>query len=322
MIDNTDRKLLYALDKNCRQSATQLSKQLRIHRNVVLYRIKRLEESQVIKGYFTDINTKKIGYQTFRLLFNLSNYSKQDEDELTKYLINISQLIWFFKTEGKYDYDIVYVSKSTQEFYTFIEQLKIKFNKIIADEKISTLIHISYYGRDYLIKKKREKLPLNTSNEDTSEIDDYDMHILNLLSNDGKMSIIDLANETKLSINTVRERIKKLEKSNIILGYRPFIDTEKSGYKYYKLFINLKNYNSADLMNITSFFEFKNSTIFTTKYLNGDDLEIEMHLENDSELSKLKEDLISQHGKIIKELYVLKFVKEYIFRYLPKGETI
>ena len=81
-LDNVDKKLLYLLDQNCRQSTTQLAKQLRIHRNVVLYRIKRLEDTHIIRGYFTDIDTAKMGYTTFRILLNLSNYSKEDEEEL------------------------------------------------------------------------------------------------------------------------------------------------------------------------------------------------------------------------------------------------
>jgi DNA-binding Lrp family transcriptional regulator len=285
---------------------------------VVLYRIKRLEDTHIIRGYFTDIDTAKMGYTTFRILLNLSNYSKEDEEELTKFLLSVPQLIWFFKTEGKYDMDIVYVSKSVTEFYSFIDQLHIRFNRLIADEKIGTLIQLLYYGKDYLINKKREKMPIKNFNSEVVDIDENDKKILISLSNNGKISIIDLAKITSLSINTVKDRMKRLEKNKIISGYRPFIDTEKSGYNYSKIFINLKNYNASDIMKIHSFFEMKNSTIFTTKYLNGDDLEVETHLENDKQLFHLKDELTTQFGKIIKEIYVLQFSKEYIFRYLPE----
>ena len=178
-LDNVDKKLLYLLDQNCRQSTTQLAKQLRIHRNVVLYRIKRLEDTHIIRGYYTDIDTAKMGYTTFRILLNLSNYSKEDEEELTKFLLSVPQLIWFFKTEGKYDMDIVYVSKSVTEFYSFIDQLHIRFNRLIADEKIGTLIQLLYYGKDYLINKKREKMPIKNFNSEVVDIDENDKKIFN-----------------------------------------------------------------------------------------------------------------------------------------------
>lgn len=318
MLDNIDKKLLYLLDQDCRQSTAQLARKLRIHRNVVLYRIKRLEDLGIIKGYFTDIDTARLGYSTFRILLRLSNYSKEDEERLTRFLLSVPQLIWFFRTEGKYDMDIVYVSKSIKEFYSFVEQFSIRFNRLIADEKIGTMIQISYYGKDYLINKTRERLPLKDSGSEVSEVDEYDKKILVNLSNNGKMSIMGLAKIMHLSVNTVKDRKKRLEKNRVILGYRPFIDTEKTGYTYYKLFIRLKNYDSSDFMRISSFFGLKNTTIFTTKYLNGDDLEVEMHLEDDKQLSCLKEELTASFGKIIKELYVLKFTKEYIYRYLPE----
>lgn len=316
-LDSIDRKLLYHLDQNCRISATQLAKQLQIHRNVVLYRIKRLEDLKIIKGYFAEINTMKLGYTTFRLLITLSNYSSEDEEKLIKYLFNTPQLIWFFKTEGKYDVDIVYVSKNIIKFNSFIEDFHKNFNRILEDEKISILTQIIYYQKDYLINKKRKQVFSKKFNNEVIPIDKTDEKILNLLSKNAKINIIDLAKQTSLSINTVKARKKALEKNGIILGYRPFIDTEKTGYIYYKLYLKLKNYTSEEYAQINSFFIFKNSTIYSTKYINGEDIEIEMHLENENKFQELKNELISKYGRIIKEIYTLKFSKEYIFRYLP-----
>jgi DNA-binding Lrp family transcriptional regulator len=318
-LDLVDKKLLYLLDQNCRQSTTQLAKQLRIHRNVVLYRIKRLEESQVIRGYFTEIDAAKIGYYTFRILFNLSNYSDEDMIALRKFLLGTPQIIWFFDTEGKYDIDIVCVVKTISEFNKFVEELNKSFNRIIDNERISLLTQIVHYNKDYLINKKRDNIAIRKFDDTKISIDEKNVALLYLLSKNAHMNIVDIAKELKISINTVKSRMKQLEKNKIILNYRPFIDTEKSGYFYYKLFLNLKNYTPEDYRKIYSFFELKNSTIFTSKYINGDDIEVEMHLENEKKLSDLKDEMRLKFGKIIKEAYTLKFSKEYIFRYLPEN---
>ena len=42
-IDVKDRKILYELDTNSRQSIPQISKKVNLHKNAVHYRIKRLE---------------------------------------------------------------------------------------------------------------------------------------------------------------------------------------------------------------------------------------------------------------------------------------
>jgi len=49
-LDLKDRKILYELDLNCRQSNTQIGKKVGLSRKVVEYRIKKMEEEGVIMG--------------------------------------------------------------------------------------------------------------------------------------------------------------------------------------------------------------------------------------------------------------------------------
>ena len=57
--------------------------------------------------------------------------------------------------------------------------------------------------------------------------DDIDLHILRLLQQDAKLTIRDIADRLSLTTTPVHERIKKLEKEGIILGYHAIIDPEK-----------------------------------------------------------------------------------------------
>ena len=49
-LDLKDRKILYELDLNCRQSNTQIDKKVGLSRKVVEYRIKRMEEEEQTRG--------------------------------------------------------------------------------------------------------------------------------------------------------------------------------------------------------------------------------------------------------------------------------
>ncbi|MFT3747291.1 MAG: Lrp/AsnC family transcriptional regulator [Agriterribacter sp.] len=57
--------------------------------------------------------------------------------------------------------------------------------------------------------------------------DDIDKHILNLLQENAMLTIRDIADRLSLTTTPVHERIKKLEKEGVIIGYRAIIDTEK-----------------------------------------------------------------------------------------------
>ena len=45
-LDLKDRKILYELDLNCRQSNSQIGKKVGLKRDVVAYRIKKLQDYQ------------------------------------------------------------------------------------------------------------------------------------------------------------------------------------------------------------------------------------------------------------------------------------
>ncbi|RLF33122.1 MAG: transcriptional regulator, partial [Thermoplasmata archaeon] len=69
-IDLKDRKILYELDLNCRQSNAQIGKKVGLGRDVVGYRIKKMEDEGIINNYWTFIDTFRLGYNVFRIYIN------------------------------------------------------------------------------------------------------------------------------------------------------------------------------------------------------------------------------------------------------------
>ncbi|MCT4632322.1 MAG: Lrp/AsnC family transcriptional regulator [Firmicutes bacterium] len=61
-------------------------------------------------------------------------------------------------------------------------------------------------------------------------MDSYDIQILNILQENGKISVAELARIIELSPTATKERIKKLESEGIIKGYSAVIDYEKVGF--------------------------------------------------------------------------------------------
>lgn len=61
-------------------------------------------------------------------------------------------------------------------------------------------------------------------------LDDVDKRILELLSNDGRMSVKDLAQHVGLSAPSTSERIKRLEERGVIRGFTVEIDTASIGF--------------------------------------------------------------------------------------------
>jgi len=62
------------------------------------------------------------------------------------------------------------------------------------------------------------------------KIEELDRKILNVLNRDARMSFRRIAKELKISPTTLYSKVKKLERSGVLKGYIPLIDTESVGY--------------------------------------------------------------------------------------------
>jgi Lrp/AsnC family transcriptional regulator, leucine-responsive regulatory protein len=62
------------------------------------------------------------------------------------------------------------------------------------------------------------------------EFDDYDKAILSALQEDGRLSMSELGRRVHLSQPAVTERVRKLETSGVITGYRATVNFAKLGY--------------------------------------------------------------------------------------------
>ncbi len=63
------------------------------------------------------------------------------------------------------------------------------------------------------------------------EVDELDLKILDIIKNDAKLSVREIAKILNKSPSTVLSRIKKLEKIGVIKGYATLIDYSKLNYQ-------------------------------------------------------------------------------------------
>ena len=73
-LDLKDRKILYELDINARRSDSEIAKKVGLGRDVVRYRIQRLQREGYINYFMTLLNTMKLGYDWYRTLSRQSHH--------------------------------------------------------------------------------------------------------------------------------------------------------------------------------------------------------------------------------------------------------
>ena len=145
MLDLKDRKILYELDLNSRQSFQEIGRKVRLSKETVFHRIKKLEEQGIIQKYSTMVDVGKLGYMNFRIFLKFQNITSVKEQEITNYLEKSEIVGWFVTVEGNWDLNIWALCKSIGEFNGFWESFNRKYQNYIAKNWLSVFTNITYF---------------------------------------------------------------------------------------------------------------------------------------------------------------------------------
>lgn len=244
MIDNVDRKILYELDNNSRQPIKNIAKKLRISREVVNYRIKKMVDLKIIRNFTTNTSIFKIGFFTVKTYINFVDVSILKEKEIINYLLKNKKIGWLYKVIGKWDLNIIFFGDDLSDFSIFWNEFYSKYGKYIYDKETTIFEYGEIYPRDFLIEnvayEKKDVSRVFSILHKNYEIDNIEKGILKILSKNSRENILFIAKKLNVSTNTIYSKIKKLEKENVILGYTIGINHDLLNLNYYKILLYFK----------------------------------------------------------------------------------
>ncbi len=122
-------------------------------------------------------------------------------------------------------------------------------------------------------------------------VDDIDIKILNLLKENSRISFADLGRKINLSPSAVRERIQKLEDTEIIKKYSITIDDRKLGYDI-EAFILLKVF-PGKLKNILTIITNYKEIKEVHRITGNQNLHLKIVVKNQIELQNLLDELMN-----------------------------
>ncbi|HLC73452.1 MAG TPA: winged helix-turn-helix transcriptional regulator [Candidatus Nanoarchaeia archaeon] len=321
-LDLKDRKILYQLDLNARQSDSEIAKKIGLSRDSVRYRINKMIENGYINYFMTLINSMKLGYDWYRTFFKFQNLSIDKEDDIINYLKGKAS--WITKVEGPWDLNTGIFVRNVYEYRDLINEFLLKYSSFIERYDVAIVTREWTYHRDYLLNKKiKTTKPLlmgfSIQKEYATEtIDELDYKILKTILKNARMKTIDIARETNMTEMIVRYRLRKLVQNGIIMGFKPFLNVDKLGYIYFKLHLTLQNINHEKKQKIVSYIHQHPNTIHMTELVGGSDLEAEFQVNSNNEFYSCVQDLRLKFSDIIRDYEFMQYTQEYKFTYLPE----
>jgi len=314
--DLFDRKILFELDKNARTTSTAIGKKIRKSKQFVDYRIARLEENKVLPGYIAVIDYSKLGYLSVRVYFKFHNITPEQQQELENDLMSDKEVWWLVSMEGRWDLGYAMAVKNILDFYTYWDRIMTKYRKYVSKRSIVIYTHIRQYPRSYLINQKNtDRGTLVGASKEALQFSPLDIKLLKLLSDHGRMPLLELAQKLNTSPQVVKNHMKKLEQNNVILAYRALIDASFLGYRYYKSYINLLN--TTRLQELEEFCLQHPNILNVNRTIGGRDFEIELQVRSFDEFEAIMNEIRKVFAGMIDEYEFIIARQEKKWVYFP-----
>jgi len=321
-LDLKDRKILYQLDMNCRQSNSQIGRKVGLSKQVVDYRIKRMEDTGVIKNYYTTINTFKLGYDVFRLYITYQDVNPRIKDEIIKYFVDCENSWAVLSAKAPIDLDVVLWVKNIYEFYQFWNKTLSLYEDYFAEKTVSIYIEGIDYKKSYLLfndyEKSDREIGRQRCGEKAVKIDSIDYQLLNELAVNARSPSVELAEKLGCSSQTINYRINNLKKKDIIQHFRVYLEYSKIGMQNISIDLYLKEYKLRN--NIIDYLKYNPYLFCMNIAIGWADLQPEFVVENIESLNQIIEDMNSKFPKSIRKSTFWIMTKVHKERWLPEME--
>lgn len=316
-IDKKDKRLIFELRRNCRQTYAQLAKTIRTSKQMVQYRIRRLSRMGVLGEKELRIDAGRLGFHNFGVYFQWDDDSFKDA--FVRDVLKDKAVRYAAECSGRVDFVIAFYAKSATDFQLIWDKYSAKYGASIRSHSIHVSTENRAFDKSYLFEvqpRERAESFLGSA-EKTVQTDESDLAILKALSKDCRTSIVSIAEECDLAPETVRSRIKRMEKEGLIQGYGWLFNLEPLGITLYELLLSLTNMDSKKWKELRAYCRSNPNITYFIRSIGAYDASIVFEVKSEADFDRQLRELRKLFSRNISDFEIAKIVKEHVFRYAP-----
>lgn len=146
-LDEKDIQILKLLQHNAKITVKEIADSIHLSTTPVHERIKRLEQSGIIKQYVTILNNKLIQKGLIVICYvSLKQHNKEAGKKFIDSILKMDEIIECYNISGEFDFMLKVVSKDMDDYYNF------HVNKLSQAENIGNVQSVFVMG---IVKEKQ-----------------------------------------------------------------------------------------------------------------------------------------------------------------------
>ena len=155
-IDEKDVLLLKNLHEDSRLTLAELSNRLKLSRDTINYRIKKMIGACIIKSFILRLNYHLLDYQYTTIMLKLRTISQQRKQEFLNYIYEDERFYALMEQIGAWDLSLMMFFINAKDLRDFLISMKEKFSDVIHSHE--SVIHFDQYYYTYLCDGVVEEL--------------------------------------------------------------------------------------------------------------------------------------------------------------------
>lgn len=318
-LDLKDRKILYQLDLNPRQSNSEIGKKVGLSKDVVNYRIKQLENKGVIRWYGLVPNTYKLGILKIKIYLTLQNETKEKRKEIVDYFCSHPKTEWVAEMSGRWDLTVGYLVNDIYEFNEALFDFLKKYSDFVNEKALTVSLGVYHFKKDWLLFKKREKHldVYQSGKKEDIKLDKIDNELLKILTNSSRLPLIRLAGILKQKPQTIKYRLNQLYKKGLITASKFYINLAVIGRLFYKSHVYLQNTTESRIKALIAFCESKPEITYIIRNIGPWELEIEFEIDSFNHFYDIMEEMKQTFSDVVKKYDYIIVTKDHQWDYYP-----
>lgn len=287
-VEALDKKLLFALDLNGRESLASISRKLKVSSDSLEKRLKKLESLGVISHHSIQLNQRAFGQIVFKVFLKLQG-AKSSRETIVKAIKRLPSLLWVVQTYGNWDICFSLVAPSPAQVTSRLRSLFSRNSVFIADQNIVITAEVFRYPRKHLINEAPAKTFEHAHSVSQYILNDFEKLLLKKMSTKARLSFIELASLCKTTPSKVRYAINNLEKEKVISGYRPRLDLKKLNLLTFKVLLERLDYSTELDKKLKDFCSQNSSVTYLAFQLGRYSAEFDVEVESVQKFNELME---------------------------------